>query len=86
MDKVRLSTKGQVVIPKSVRDAHGWGEGQELELVDTPAGVLLRAPSPFGEKDIAEVAGCLAPHYKGPAVSVGDMNRAAARAAKDGWS
>ncbi len=37
-----ISSKGQVVIPKSVRDAFGWESGTQL-IVDTDEfGVLLR--------------------------------------------
>lgn len=39
--RVKLSSKGQIVIPKSVRDAHGWREGTEFEVVDTSTGVAL---------------------------------------------
>jgi len=35
MDTTKLSSKGQVVLPKSVRDQHGWGEGTEF-VVESP--------------------------------------------------
>jgi AbrB family looped-hinge helix DNA binding protein len=44
----RISAKGQVVLPKAARDLKGWQTGDRLEVVDTPAGLLLRpdaAPS-----------------------------------------
>ena len=40
--RARISSKGQLVVPKSVRDEHGWGEGTELEFVESGAGVLLQ--------------------------------------------
>ena len=40
----KLSAKGQVVIPKDVRDRLGWPQGSELEVVETAGGVLLRKP------------------------------------------
>lgn len=83
METIRLSTKGQLVIPKAVREAHGWSEGQELEVIDTPAGVLLRTPSPFHATTLEDVAGCLKPLCPGPAVSIEDMNAAVDRAMKD---
>jgi AbrB family looped-hinge helix DNA binding protein len=42
MDTTKLSSKGQVVLPKSVRDQHGWGEGTEFVVESTAHGVLLR--------------------------------------------
>ena len=30
METTRLSSKGQVIIPKRLRDAHHWLAGQEL--------------------------------------------------------
>lgn len=38
-----LSTKGQMVLPKAVRDRRGWGEGMRLVVEDHPEGVLLKA-------------------------------------------
>ena len=39
---VRLSSKGQIVIPKEVRDSLHWGVGVELTLVTTKYGVMLQ--------------------------------------------
>ena len=39
---VRLSTKGQIVIPKEVRDSLHWDVGVELTLVTTEHGVMLQ--------------------------------------------
>lgn len=74
--KVTLSTKGQVVIPKEIREAHGWEEGEVLEVVDSPAGVTFRTASPFKRTTVEEVGGCLyRPGRK--AVSIEEMNAAA---------
>ncbi len=42
METTRLSSKGQVIIPKAVRSAHQWGVGLELEVIEMGDGVLLR--------------------------------------------
>ena len=42
--QTKLSAKGQVVIPKDVRDRMGWSAGTELEWVDTVDGLRLRKP------------------------------------------
>ncbi len=38
-----LSSKGQVVIPKEIRDELHWEAGTELTLVSTASGVTLKA-------------------------------------------
>lgn len=74
METARLSSKGQVVLPKSVRDARHWDSGTafSVELVDD--GVLLRPLKPAGTTRLEDVAGCL--RVSGPARSVEDMDRA----------
>ena len=47
MAKTRLSSKGQVIIPKAVRDRHGWEPGVELEVEDHGEAVVLRPANPF---------------------------------------
>ena len=42
MAKTRLSSKGQVIIPKAVRERHGWRPGLELEVEDQGEVVVLR--------------------------------------------
>ena len=41
--RTKLSSKGQLVIPKTVRDAHGWKEGMEFEFVENERGVGVEA-------------------------------------------
>ena len=42
MAQVTLSTKGQLVIPREVRDAQGWTAGTQLELRVDDGVVTLR--------------------------------------------
>jgi AbrB family looped-hinge helix DNA binding protein len=37
-----VSTKGQVILPKAIREEQGWGPGARLVIESTPEGVLLR--------------------------------------------
>ncbi|HUF10954.1 MAG TPA: AbrB/MazE/SpoVT family DNA-binding domain-containing protein [Rhodothermales bacterium] len=69
-----MSSKGQVIIPKPVRAARDWKAGQELVVIDTGDGVLLRPKSPFRATDISEVASCL--EYSGEAKSLDEMEAA----------
>lgn len=38
-----LSSKGQLVVPKAIRERQGWKPGDQIELVDSGAGVFMRA-------------------------------------------
>jgi AbrB family looped-hinge helix DNA binding protein len=55
----RLSSKGQVVLPKAIRDAYGWSPGTQLLIEDGPDGVLLRPRPEVAPSDLGAVAGCL---------------------------
>ncbi|MGI8743293.1 MAG: AbrB/MazE/SpoVT family DNA-binding domain-containing protein [Bryobacteraceae bacterium] len=42
MVTTRLSTKGQIVLPKHVRTSRAWGPGIEFTVEETGDGILLR--------------------------------------------
>lgn len=69
-----LSSKGQVIIPKPVRNARHWEPGQRLEVIDTEDGILLRPAKPFPETTLEDVSGCL--NYHGKTVSLAEMEEA----------
>ena len=92
MQTAQISTKGQIVIPKAIRDRHAFVEGQTIEVVDTPAGVLLRLPSEAKRESAAAVMARIHARntYHGPPVRIEDMNAAIDAmfrnpAADDGW-
>jgi len=72
----RLSSKGQVIIPKHLRASYHWEAGQELIVTDTGEGILLTAKATFPKTNLNDVAGCL--HYSGTAKTLDDMNEAIA--------
>ncbi len=74
MEITKLSSKGQVIIPKPVRSAHDWKAGQELVVIDTGDGILLRPKTPFSTTDIGDVASCL--KFSGKAISLREMENA----------
>jgi AbrB family looped-hinge helix DNA binding protein len=78
---IKLSSKGQIVIPKAIRAAHQWEVGQKLELIDTGDGILLRAEKPFPQTSIEAVAGIL--KYTGKPKSLQDMEAAIKKGAKE---
>lgn len=67
-----ISTKGQVILPKAVRDERDWGPGTRLEVENTPDGVLLRAAPLFAPTRPEDVFASAS--YVGPAKSIEEMN------------
>ena len=55
-----VSTKGQVILPKAVRDRRRWAAGTKLEVEERDDGVLLRPAPLFERTSIAEISGMLA--------------------------
>lgn len=69
-----LSTKGQVILPKAIRDQRHWTPGTRLVVEDTPAGVLLKAAPIFPPTTHEQVFGSV-PH-DGRARSLEEMEAA----------
>ena len=76
----RLSAKGQVVIPKAIREAGGWRPGLELEVEATDDGAILRPKSLGRARAVESLLGCTG--YRGPARSLAEMKAAVDREAK----
>ncbi|THF56244.1 AbrB/MazE/SpoVT family DNA-binding domain-containing protein [Pseudothauera rhizosphaerae] len=62
-----LSSKGQIVIPKEIREALHWEAGTQLTLVSSASGVTLKAiPKKTGRR-FADLIGSL--KHDGPPLS-----------------
>lgn len=83
MQLTRLSSKGQVIIPKPIRDAHKWRVGQELVVIDVEEGLLLTAKKAFDETNIDKVAGCLA--RRGKPKSLQDLKTGLRNGLRERW-
>ena len=77
----RLSTKGQLIIPKGGRDRHGWRPGIALIIEDHADHVVLRPAADVPETSLDELVGCTG--YAGPRRSLEDMDEAVARGARE---
>jgi len=75
-----VSTKGQVILPKAIRDQLRWSPGTQLAIERTPDGILLRPAPVFPAADVNEVFSSLS--WTGPALSVDEMNAAVLSEAK----
>ena len=69
-----VSTKGQVILPKTIRERRNWQPGTQLVVEDTPDGVLLKAAPVFAPTRPEEVAGMLA--YRGRPKTLEEMDAA----------
>ena len=59
METTKLSSKGQIIIPKWLRDSYRWETGLEFVVIDTGEGILLKPNRPFEPTSLDEVAGSL---------------------------
>ncbi len=67
-----ISTKGQVILPKAIRDQLQWGAGTRLTVEHTTDGVLLKPlTTVFAQIRPEDVFGCLP--YKGRPKSIEEM-------------
>jgi len=79
METTRVSTRGQVVIPKELRKSYHWDVGQELDVIDTGDGLLLKAKPSRKSASWNDLVGCLGHLAKGKPVETDEAMRAAAR-------
>ena len=56
---VKLSSKGQIVIPKAIRDSLHWNTGVELTLVASEDGVILQTRQKKPKQNISSLRGML---------------------------
>jgi AbrB family looped-hinge helix DNA binding protein len=71
MARTRMSSKGQIVLPKAVRDAHGFGEGTEFEVIDGGKEIVLKPveKAAAGRKLTVEEFLAMRPVYHGPPIT-----------------
>ncbi len=87
MPATRLSSKGQVVLPKPVRDALHWPEGTDLEILQGEDSVTLRRKIPPRRlptsEEVDRVAGCL--KYNEPPKTLEDIDRELTESFRREW-
>ncbi len=84
METTRLSSRGQVSIPKALRGRLHLQAGQEFTIESTTDGALLLRPAKPGSSEVVtldEVAGCL--RYAGPVKTLEEMDAAIAQGARN---
>ena len=73
-ETTRLSTRGQVVLPKPLRTARRWRPGTEFIVEERDGGVLLTPKDRAGSRAWDNLIGCVS--HSGPRKSVREMDRA----------
>jgi AbrB family looped-hinge helix DNA binding protein len=80
METTRLSTRGQITLPKSIRVSRGWGPGTEFTLEESGDGILLRPAARSPQWGFDDVAGCL--RYSGKPKTLAEMREGIKQAVK----
>jgi len=83
MDTLRLSTKGQILIPKEIRARHHWEPGTELVIEEQGDVLVLRAAMPFPPTRLEDGLGCTG--YRGPTKSAEAMDAGISDALRREW-
>jgi AbrB family looped-hinge helix DNA binding protein len=84
METTRLSSKGQIVLPLSVRRNRKWEPGTQLTVEETEDGVLLRPAKPFPPTSMDEFIAILEKNkYKGKPKTLAEMDEAIAIGVRD---
>ncbi len=74
METTLLSSKGQVIIPKTIRSNHHWKPGTRFVVEDVQGGVLLKPLNNFATTDLQSGLGCVG--YQGAAKNLQEMQAA----------
>jgi AbrB family looped-hinge helix DNA binding protein len=75
-----LSTKGQVLIPKEIRERYGWGAGLVLEVEERGDGIVLRPARTLRRTTVDDLLGCLP--YEGRPKRFAEMEAGIAKGAR----
>jgi AbrB family looped-hinge helix DNA binding protein len=74
METVRLSSKGQFVIPKTIRDRHHWQAGTEFVIIDRGTELVVKPIRVFPPTELEPLDAT--PVYRGKPLSLEEMERA----------
>lgn len=74
METVKLSSKGQFILPKAIRDRHHWETGTEFIIIDRGEELVIKPSRVFPETELESPE--TPSIYSGKSLSLEDMERA----------
>ncbi len=80
MTTTTLSTKGQIIIPKEIRERRGWSAGLSLEVVEQGDSLVLRPVRALPRTSVDDLLGCLP--YRGRPRTLEEMEAGIAKGAR----
>jgi AbrB family looped-hinge helix DNA binding protein len=83
--ETKMSAKGQVVIPKELRERLDWAAGTELEIEESLDGLILRRKQPHRRRLTLEEFRARRPKHVGPPLSLEEMDAALLRGVREQW-
>lgn len=84
METTKLSSKGQIIIPKAVRSAHRWEPGTEFLIEEVENGLLLKPRKPFPLTRLEDGLGCTG--YTGPTKTLQEMDMGIINEVRRRWA
>jgi AbrB family looped-hinge helix DNA binding protein len=82
METTRLSTKGQIVLPKALRESRAWTAGTEFTVEERPEGILLRPKRLFKRTTLDDLKKF---KWKGKPITLKQMDEAIAESVAEGY-
>ena len=80
MATATMSTKGQIVIPRALREQLGWAAGTKLQVEVQGTALVLRTTPAVEPTTVDDLLGCLP--YDGPAKTIEEMDEGVAAGAR----
>lgn len=80
MATTTLSTKGQIIIPREIRERRGWAAGLTFEVEERGDDLVLRPARTLAKTTVDDLLGCLP--YKGRPKTLAEMEAGIAKGAR----
>ena len=83
MDTIKISDMGKITIPATIQNHVHWQDGQELRVIYSGDGILLKPKKIFPPTKLEDVAGCL--DFQGQPKTLKEIEQAIALGIQEQW-